>query len=298
MGGLPLDLFISQRSKLLVDVARAHGRISAGIREGQAKWRDVNYDPKVGVRRKRSRPTPKKPHELVRGRYGWKCKLCRRRTATVTGHHRLMCTECKLPSLLQHLDVAAAACQFGTAVCADTGRPVEPLHFRGHDLFGAGTLVFCGLCGFYADSKLRKLSERCPATLGKAQNSAQRRILRRLWSGLHPVSIEPIGSPVPITADRWRARMAHAADVEQPPATSASSTSLLELLVPPASLKVVIPANATVGGVPLRRLGDKTADPVWKRVAFKRKSTAPHRAVAVSSDGTDISSSADSMSEE
>ena len=38
--GAPLDWLLNRRGKLLVDVAKAHGRISVRTREGKAKWPD------------------------------------------------------------------------------------------------------------------------------------------------------------------------------------------------------------------------------------------------------------------
>ena len=133
---------------------------------------------------------------------------------------------------------------------------------HGHRLYVAGSLIFCCACARYSESKFRKLAQPCPAELPTFRLvPSSVRVLRRLWDGLHPVDSHELGNPQPLTRQVWL-NLFGPADVAQP-AERGTVRTYSEFAAGDRPCKVVIPANATVNGVPIRRLTAKTPDMYW-----------------------------------
>ena len=70
--------------------------------------------------------------------------------------------------------------------------------FRPHRMVQAGRIAFCACCGAYSVVRVVHLAASCP---GRPQSAAAGRRLARLCLGLHPVSGQPAGDPLPLLFD-------------------------------------------------------------------------------------------------
>ena len=298
IGGEAVDLDVRDKSRRLRLVAKAHAHFAVARRHGQAHWPDVTYDERVGKRKLRSKPPPTHPHVLNAGPGCWKCVRCGRLATSVAGRERLLRTLCRSTSAVAHLDTASAAGSFGVAVNPHTREPIEPLTMHMHRLYIAGTVIFCSQCGRYAESKFRQLATECLAVAPTFVLTVQHKWrLNRLWRGVHPYENRALGQPQPLTQRVWAELRAS----EPPPAPTHQGAeagrrrSYAEFANGDAIAKVVIPGNATVNGVPIRRLTQPTRDPYW--TGFEEE--APLRAALIpdSSDESEGSSEAQPLGE-
>ena len=78
---------------------------------------------------------------------------------------------------------------------------------------------------------------------------------RRLWDGKHPVFSRALGEPRPLTMQAWRALFGPVGGEQ--PADRCTVRTYSEFVAGDQPARVVIPANATVNGVPVRRLTAK-----------------------------------------
>ena len=83
-----------------------------------------------------------------------------------------------------------------------------------------------------------------------------------MWSGQHPVTRSPLGLVKPLTLSTWRTLSP--AQGAAPAAVESLKRPYLDLVMAELPKPVHIPANATVGGVPISRLSEKTADPYFR----------------------------------
>ena len=137
---------------------------------------------------------------------------------------------------------------------------LQPLVHLGHHLYVAHPVIICSRCGHYSVRRFAVLSRTCPVDEGKPLNPVSEFHLRRLRASKHPATGLAVVAPEALTA-RWWSALYQAAAPPAPVQEATRKRSLAELLDADAPVKVIIPAGATVGGVPLVRLAKKAADP-------------------------------------
>lgn len=111
------------------------------------------------------------------------CLRCRKWAVTIPGRRNLRRSNCKPPSSTPRVTCIPAT---------SSAQPLNPSEARGRLLMQCSMFVFCTKCGAYqSDKKSRKFNAEC-----RKPNSSARDRMNRLLKGKHPMTREPLDSPV------------------------------------------------------------------------------------------------------
>jgi hypothetical protein len=138
------------------------------------------------------------PHELCEKFGRVECQRCCRYSSMCAAKAslRVFAASPCLGSFTERAFAAAdAAVGDGRAVAADRAGDSEHKQWRNHTLYRSGPVLWCRVCGAYAEKRLHDLRRSCAGPAAAEQRQSQ---LGALLAGRHPSSGQPLERAVPV----------------------------------------------------------------------------------------------------